>query len=280
MRRPGREVAAGAGGDPAPECRVRPALREEPQRPPVRPQRVVDRGSGGAAADVGGERHRVHLVDAGEPLEVERHDRPLAGRWRDPADHRGAAPERDARDARVGRPLEDAADVVVVIGAEHRVDERGQLAVERAHDVAVRVATRVPDPVHRVGRRERRERGRDVGARRRWQPARVRHGDRGRRRGAEPVGHDAGEPGQRRVVELSLDVAPPPPRPHARLPVRVPRTPSHHTSPRVRRPWLGELGARRAGAAVTAPPPTGCAPRLGELGAAVPRGTRTVAGTG
>ena len=76
----------------------------------------------------------------------------------DAADDARAAAERDDRRADVGRPFEHALDVGLVARARDDVGRVVDPPAERAHDVAVGAAVRVPHALVAVARADRRER--------------------------------------------------------------------------------------------------------------------------
>ena len=107
-------MPARAGRDPAAERRILEALREMPQRQPVRPQLRFERRAEHAGLDARGARGAVDLHDPVEMAQVEA-DRRLVPATvddrLDPADDAAAAAERDHDAAsRAAGPVDDRGD--------------------------------------------------------------------------------------------------------------------------------------------------------------------------
>jgi hypothetical protein len=68
-----------------------------------------------------------------------------------PANHRGAATERDQRDAVVGAPLDDGGDLVVAARSDHRVRGVGAVAGAQAQQVGRGLSASAVQPRRVVG---------------------------------------------------------------------------------------------------------------------------------
>jgi hypothetical protein len=145
--RAGGEVPAGAGDHPTAQGRELPRLREVSEGEPAVGQLPFDGGPGRTTLDPCVLRTVVDLQDPVEVLEVEADDRADVGRRGDPADHRGATAPRDDGDAVLGAPVEDPGDVGGVAGPHDQVRRGGDVAVQRADQLAEGGAVAVTQPV-------------------------------------------------------------------------------------------------------------------------------------
>ena len=153
MREQRREVAAGARRDPAAERRELKRLGEVAQRQAVLAELSLEDRSGGAGLDPRGAGDLVDLEYPIERLEVDGDDALEAAvddRLNAP-DHARPAAERDHGGAGAERPLEHGLDVSLVTGAGDDVRRVGEVAAERADDVAIRAAEAVQRALVVVG---------------------------------------------------------------------------------------------------------------------------------
>ena len=143
---PGREVAGGAGGDPAAERRELERLREEAQRQPVLAELLLEPRPGRARLDPRRARDVVDLEHAVQPRQVDGRPRPRGrpAHRVDAADHaRAAAVGRARRAARPRTTRARARAPPRRAGSATASGACGNAPAERAHDVAVGRAVRV-----------------------------------------------------------------------------------------------------------------------------------------
>ncbi len=138
----GREVAAGAGRDPAAERRVLERLRVAAHRQPVLPQLLLEPRPGRPGLDPRRQAGRVDFDQAVDAAQVERHRGPVAEPRLDPADDAGAAAEGDHRGALGLGPVQHRLHLRAVARARHQVGRVLEAPVEAADDVAVGLAHR------------------------------------------------------------------------------------------------------------------------------------------
>ena len=144
VRRPGREVPAGARRDPAAERRELERLRVEAQRQPVLAELPLQLRPGRARLDPRRARAVVDLEHAVQRAQAQRDGAGVrAGPRVDAADDARAAAGRDHGEVRAGRPLQHRAQLVLVARRRDRVGRVREAAAEPAHDVEVRAPVRV-----------------------------------------------------------------------------------------------------------------------------------------
>ena len=152
VRVQGRVVATGSGREPATEGRELERLREMAQREAVRPQRRLECGPVDACLRPGRSRLTVdfeHLIELAQ-VDAHRAGVLVVEVALHAADDRRAAAVRDRRHAGVAAPVEQRHDVGLVAGAR-RGRAVGEVAVQPAPDVAVRLAVRVRGALFGVG---------------------------------------------------------------------------------------------------------------------------------
>ena len=191
VRQQRREVPTGARRDPAAERRELKRLGEVAQRQAVLAQLRLEDRPGGASLDPRGAGDLVDFEHPVERLEVDRDDAleaPVDDRL-DAADDARPAAERDHGGAGAERPLEHRLDVGLVTRAGDDVRRVGEVAAERADDVAIRAPVAVQRPLVVVGVADPGEGGGDLEPRRRQTRQRRRRLRLGRAE-AEPFGDD------------------------------------------------------------------------------------------
>ena len=160
-------MAAGAGGDPAAERGELEALRIVPQRQPVRAQLRLERRPEHAGLDARRAAGAVDLQHPGEPFEVERQRRGVAGADRrlDAADDARAAAERHDRDVAARGPVEQVDDLGLAARKGDPVGHVRHVAQPHAQAVGIALAEAVGQAVVGPIGQHRREgrRGGDAG---------------------------------------------------------------------------------------------------------------------
>jgi hypothetical protein len=120
-------------------------LREVAQGVSVRTKLLLQHGAERARLDVRRSARSVDVDDAVHGGEVDRHRPPplVADARLDPTDDGRAAAVGDCCDALGRAPVEKLDDLRFVRGERHDVGWVGQVAAERANDIAVGLAERV-----------------------------------------------------------------------------------------------------------------------------------------
>ena len=145
----GREVAAGAGRDPAAEGGELERLREVAQGQVVLAELVLECGPAAPRPGSVPPATRCRSRARGRAGEVDR-DRaavPVADPRLDPADDAGAAAVGDRRRTLLLAEAEHRLDLGLIAGEGDQVGWVGKLAAKAAHDVAVGLAERVAEPL-------------------------------------------------------------------------------------------------------------------------------------
>lgn len=202
-------MAAGTGGEPAAQGREREALREVPQRQPVRPQLRLQVRAESTRLDPRGAADPVDLQDPVQPRQVQGEDTGmLPGAVLDPADDRTARPVRDHGDIRPGGPVEQLHHVPLLPGAGDQIRRGRHVPVQRADHVPEGLAVGVGRPVGRGGGHEMGEGGGRAHPDRRQ---RQRGDRRNRERRLRRPGDQSGERDALRVGQRLVEGAPAPP---------------------------------------------------------------------
>ena len=150
----GGEVAAGPGGQPAPECRELEALGEVAKGEPVGPELGLEHGPEGSGLDPGGPADPVdldHPVEAGQVKGEDAAER-VADVGLHPADHRGAPSVGDCGHASRRAPVEQRHHIGLVGRMGDDVRRMGQVAAQETDGVPVGPTVRVGGPVPAIGR--------------------------------------------------------------------------------------------------------------------------------
>ena len=126
----------------------------------MRLQLLLQGGTEHARFDLRGAGALVDLEHPAEPPQVEadRAREAVADVRLDAPDHRGAAAVRDDGDPAAGAPVEDRCDVLFGLGQRDEIGWLRELAAQRPHEIAVRLAVGVAGALVRVVCAERLER--------------------------------------------------------------------------------------------------------------------------
>ena len=144
-------VAARARGDPAAQGRAAIGLHVVAHGEGAVAQLVLDRGPIDAALDARGVAHRIDFQHLVHVARRDRHHLVELGAGLDALHHRRAAAVGDRLGADPVAPVEQAHDVLLVLGEGHGVGRVGHLPHEHARGVEARLAVAVLQPRQVIG---------------------------------------------------------------------------------------------------------------------------------